>query len=234
MSARSLSIAALFTAFSLGATLGAEKDDQPITPTEVIRPFNGKDLSGFYTWLKESGRDDPKNIFSVEDGMIHISGEGAGYLATEAGFTKITICRSNTNGAPGPTDRNTCATSGVLVHKVNPDRVWPTSIEVQLAQGCEGDFIVIRGQDAKGKPAPATITCETRLAEDRRTRWKKGGEKTVYSGKQFWWSRHQPVLQGTTRYPRQRRRCQPARRVDQSRVHLPRQPHYGQNQRRNR
>ena len=30
------------------------------------------------------------------------------------------------------------------------------------------------------------------LASDGRTRWKKGGQKTPYSGKQLWWSNHQP------------------------------------------
>ena len=67
-----------------------------------------------------------------------------------------------------------------------------TCLECQLAQGCEGDLIVIRGKDQAGKILPATITCETELASDGRTRWKKGGVKTVYSGEQFWWSKHEP------------------------------------------
>jgi len=29
------------------------------------------------------------------------------------------------------------------------------------------------------------------MASDGRTRWKAGGRKTVYSGRQFWWSKHQ-------------------------------------------
>ena len=33
------------------------------------------------------------------------------------------------------------------------------------------------------------------LGPDGRTRWKKGGTKTVYSGKQFWWSQHDPEFQ---------------------------------------
>ena len=67
-----------------------------------------------------------------------------------------------------------------------------TSIECQLAQGCEGDLIVIRGKDEEGKTIPATITSETVIASDGKTRWQKGGKKTVYSGRQFWWSKHQP------------------------------------------
>ncbi len=65
------------------------------------------------------------------------------------------------------------------------------SIEVQLAQGCEGDLIVIRGKDEQDKVIPVKITSDTITAADGRTRWKKGGRKTDYAGKQFWWSRHE-------------------------------------------
>ncbi|MPZ20506.1 MAG: DUF1080 domain-containing protein [Luteitalea sp.] len=66
------------------------------------------------------------------------------------------------------------------------------SIECQIAQGCVGDFIVIRGKDEDGSIIPVTITSDTTLGPDDRTRWKKGGTPTVYSGKQFWWSEHDP------------------------------------------
>jgi len=67
-----------------------------------------------------------------------------------------------------------------------------SSIECQVAQGCVGDFIVIRSKGGKGPIIPVTITSETVLGPDGRTRWKKGGKPTVYSGKQFWWSLHDP------------------------------------------
>ena len=67
----------------------------------------------------------------------------------------------------------------MLLHGVGPDGgasgVWMTSLECQLAQGCEGDLIVIRGKDEKGETIPATITCETVIASDGKTRWKPGG-----------------------------------------------------------
>ncbi len=66
-----------------------------------------------------------------------------------------------------------------------------TCLECQLAQGCEGDLIVIRGKDQRGRIVPATISSETELASDGRTRWKRGGKKRAYSGEQFWWSKHQ-------------------------------------------
>ena len=65
------------------------------------------------------------------------------------------------------------------------------SIECQLAQGCEGDLIVIAGKDAAGDAIPVRLTSDTRMESDGRTRWQPGGSKTVYSGKQFWWSQHE-------------------------------------------
>jgi hypothetical protein len=127
--------------------------------------------------------------------MIHISGEGRGYLATEQAYQNYHLSLEyrwgqRTDG--GKFVRN----SGLLIHGVGPDGaaggVWMTSIECQLAQGCEGDLIVIRGKDATGTTFPATLASETTLGPDGRTRWKAGGERTAYSGKQFWWSQHDP------------------------------------------
>ena len=168
----------------------AGEGDQPVAPTDRVSLFNGRDLSGWYTYQKESGRDDPGGVYSVVDGIIRISGEGAGYLATERAYRDYHLSLEYKWGEKTDGSGNV-RNSGVLLHKSNADRVWPTSIEVQLAQGCEGDFIVIPGLDDNFKPARATITSETRIAEDGRTRWHKGGDKTVYSGRQFWWSKHE-------------------------------------------
>ncbi|MBC7817829.1 MAG: DUF1080 domain-containing protein, partial [Planctomycetaceae bacterium] len=71
----------------LGLVAIAAAEDQklpPISPTEgVVRLCNGKDLSGLYAWVKEGQRNDSKHVFTVHDGVIHVSGEGSGYLATE-------------------------------------------------------------------------------------------------------------------------------------------------------
>ncbi len=197
-----LLLAALISLSSLSAAI-ADPNDRPqndsdsaaIRPTEIIRPFNGRDLSGFTPWLKATGAKDPDGVFSAEDGMIHVSGEGAGYLATREAYRDYHLhveyrWGKKTDGSKYV--RN----SGVLLHAVGPPGgargVWMTSIEVQLAQGCEGDLIVIRGKDEDGKTIPATITSDTVIAADGKTRWKRGGKPTQYSGRQFWWSLHQP------------------------------------------
>jgi len=172
-------------------------EDKPIAPQKVLRPFNGKNLDGFTVWLKGQGHKDPKRVFRVTDGMIHVTGEGAGYLATNRAykdfhFTVEYKWGKKTDGSKYV--RN----SGVLLHAVGPHGgrggVWMTSIECQLAQGCEGDLIVIRGKDNTGKTIPATITSKVRIAEDKKTRWDPNGKPVTYSGRQFWWSKHQPFF----------------------------------------
>jgi len=188
-----------YAVLALGLGMGADAADQkpmPVSPREgVIKLFNGKDLSGLTAWLKKTGRKDSRKVFTAEDGVIHVSGEDLGYLATDKEYRDYHLIVEfkwgrKTYGAKYV--RN----SGVLLHAIGSDGgahgVWMTCIECQLAQGCVGDLIVIRGKDKDGKMIPATISSETVLGPDGRTRWKKGGKKTVYSGKQFWWSLHDP------------------------------------------
>ncbi|MDA1232709.1 MAG: DUF1080 domain-containing protein, partial [Planctomycetota bacterium] len=73
----------------------------------------------------------------------------------------------------------------------NARGIWMSSIECQLAQGCEGDIICIRGEDQDGRTIPLQLTSDTRTAADGRTRWQQGGDRTPSAGRQFWWSRHE-------------------------------------------
>ncbi len=166
------------------------------TPAEKVVPlFNGKDLTGLTTWLKETKREDPKKVWTVHDGMIHASGEGMGYVATEKEYENYRVSveyKWGTRTDGGKYVRN----SGILVHATGPDGCgggsWMSCIECQLAQGCVGDLIGIRGKDAEGKTLPLAFTVDTVLGPDKRPRWKKGGTPTVYSGKQLWWCDHDP------------------------------------------
>jgi hypothetical protein len=165
-----------------------------ITPTTDIIPlFNGKDLSGLYTWLRDTNYNDPRRVFSVDQGILRISGEVPGYIATKKEYRDYHLILEYKWGEltyGSKTVRN----SGVLLHGIGSDgnpSPWISSIECQIAQGCVGDFIVIRGKNPDGSIVPVTITSDTVLAADKRTRWKKGGAPTVYSGKQFWWSLHE-------------------------------------------
>jgi hypothetical protein len=172
--------------------------DVPIAPDRDIQLFNGKDLTGFYTWLQTTGREDPKKVFTVTDGMIHISGVGLGYLSTVQAYKDYDLTLEYKWGKYTETGEGV-RNSGVLLNGIGPDGTagkgaWRTCLECQIAQGCEADLIVIRGKDAAGKLIPATVTSETMIAADGKTRWHKGGKKTLYKGDQFWWSQHEPFF----------------------------------------
>src|SRR5262245_4378528 len=66
----------------LAAVFSADGDD-PVKPTKETKLFNGKDLTGLTTWLRDTKREDPRKVFSVKAGELHISGDGFGYVATD-------------------------------------------------------------------------------------------------------------------------------------------------------
>ena len=176
------------------------------SPAEVLRPLGERNLSGFTTWLRGIGTEDPNNVYSIVESVsagegvskkknvLRISGEGMGYLATLDSYKNYHLSLEYRWGEK--TDGSGIVrNSGILLHATGPDGnakgLWMASIECQLAQGCEGDLIVIRGNDATGHIIPVTIASSTVTAGDGKTRWSPTGKKTAYTGKQFWWSRHQ-------------------------------------------
>src|SRR5215213_9144648 len=60
--------------------------DKPVSPKAAAALFNGRDLSGFTTWLKDTKREDPRHVFQVTDGLLHLSGDGDGYVATKKSY----------------------------------------------------------------------------------------------------------------------------------------------------
>ena len=156
---------------------------------EPTRLFNGKDLAGLTTWLKDTKHDDPRKVFTVKDGILHLSGDGFGYIATDKAYQDYHLIvefkwGKRTDG--GKYVRN----SGVLLHGTGPDGgaggTWMASIECQLAQGCVGDLIAI-----SSKSNPISFKAETALGTDKRPRWKAGGEVRTFTKGQLWWSLHE-------------------------------------------
>jgi hypothetical protein len=177
------------------AAVGRPGTDEPVRPTEVIALFNGKDLSGLTPWLRDTKHDDPRKVFRVTDGQLHVTGDGFGYVATDKAYRDYRVVvefkwGKRTDG--GKYVRN----SGLLLNAVGPHGgaggTWMSCVECQLAQGCVGDLIVIRGKDEKGETVPVQITSDVALGPDKRPRWKEGGEKRVFTNRQLWWNRHDP------------------------------------------
>src|SRR5258706_9141790 len=80
-----------FTVMLAGGALPAmtsAAEAPAIVPRETIVLFNGKDLSGFYTWETVHGRDDPDRVFTVVDQVdgapaIRCSGQHIGGNVTK-------------------------------------------------------------------------------------------------------------------------------------------------------
>ncbi len=167
-----------------------------IQPKQKIILFNGTDLDGFTTWLRDTKTEDPRRVFRVTDGELHITGDGFGYLGTRERYGDYRLVAEyrwgkKTDG--GKFVRN----SGIMLHSVPEDGtyqgVWTSSIECQLAQGCVGDLIVIRGNDPSANPFPVSVAAEVEVAPDgKRHRWKEGGPPKMFppTRGQLWWSRH--------------------------------------------
>ena len=194
----------------------------PVSPREVVVLFNGRDLTGLSTWLKDTKGSDPRQVFRVQDGLLHISGDGNGYVATEEEYRDYHLIveykwGKRTDG--GKYVRN----SGILLHATGPDGgaggTWMSSIECQLAQGCVGDLIAIRGKDAGRRDDPGAVHERGRPRPRQAAAVEEGGEaaRSSPSG-QLWWSRARPGLQGAARHARQGRRREPAGRVDPGRM----------------
>ncbi len=113
----------------------------------VIKLFNGKDLSGFHTFLKTKGRDkDPDGVFRVEKGQVHVSGQEYGYIITDKEYQNYYLhVEFRWGERTWPPREGKARDSGVLFHVNGEDKVWPQSIEFQMIEGGTGDIIVVDG-----------------------------------------------------------------------------------------
>src|SRR5207244_10333016 len=59
------------------------KDSEKAKAGGVIKLFNGKDLSGWTIFLDPKKKADPKDVWSVKDGVIVCQGMPFGYILTD-------------------------------------------------------------------------------------------------------------------------------------------------------
>ena len=162
-----------------------------IVPQKKISLFNGRDLTGWYTWLRESKYEDPKKVFSVVDAMIHISGQEWGGIATRQMYRDYHLIVEWKWAGPAHGDRKTKARdSGILVHALGEDgaynSTWLESIESQIIEGGCGDFIMVGGKDHP------SLTSEVREGPNNQVYWHEGGKKVTRDRGRFNWYGRDP------------------------------------------
>ncbi len=171
-----------------GADAGADDN--------VIHLFNGKDLTNFYTYLgapakgqKPYGRNnDPEKVFTVHDGVIHVSGKVFGCFVTEKEYENYHLkVEFKWGEKTWPPREGKARDSGILLHCVGEDGaaggVWMESIECQMIEGGTGDFILVGG---KGRPS-LTVEAEKRGGQYY---YQPGASPlTLSSGRFNWYAR---------------------------------------------
>lgn len=158
---------------------------EPIKPTEVIKLFDGKTLGDCYTYLQDTKYEDPRKVFRVTDGLLHITGDGLGSLTTNQEYANYHLVLEFKWGEKvwkNRTDKT--KDSGLLIHSRGADGgyggIWMPSIEVQIIEGGMGDYILVAGNDKDGQPVPLSLTCESARDRDGEVIWKKGGKRETF------------------------------------------------------
>lgn len=149
------------------------------------RLFNGRDLSGWTTWLQDTKREDPRRVFAAENGTIRISGDGFGYLATERTYRDYHLSLEFKWGSRNFRGREGKARdSGLFLHASGEDGnshdgngAFKAAIECQIMQGAVGDLMIIRGRGVE-----VGMSAEVAPGRDRdgQPTWKRGGQKFVF------------------------------------------------------
>lgn len=167
---------------------GAQAEEQ----ADVIKLFNGENYDGWYTWLKGIGKDkDPNNVFTIEDGMIRISGEDWGCITTDEEYENYRLVTEFKWGGETHAPRKEKARDcGILLHSIGEDGAysdtWMNSIEVQIIEGGTGDFIVVGDKTDR-------FSITSPVAEEKQGRswlFQEGGQmETINGGRINWWGR---------------------------------------------
>jgi Domain of Unknown Function (DUF1080) len=191
-------------AIALTSALYAQTAPNAVTPTSVIKLFDGKSLANFDTWLVDHHEADPERVFSVVDQIdgapaIRISGQFWGGLLTKQAYRDYRlIVEYRWGGATWGERKTRTRDSGVLIHaqgrpgntRKDFNGPWLRSLEFQIIEGGVGDFISVSGFADDGEQIRPSMTFRVRKDRDGEDVYDPKGEpKVVSSGRVNWWGR---------------------------------------------
>ena len=111
----------------------------PVKAQQTIDLFNGSNLDGWEFVLKDDSIK-PEEVFTVQNGVIHITGSPFGYMFT---LGKYDNYRLHVEWRWPEEATN----SGIFLHVQDDNNVWPNAIECQLHVGDAGDFVLLNGSN---------------------------------------------------------------------------------------
>ena len=130
LATRSVRWSLVISLISFAATAVAQTPPDP--PILTIQLFNGKNLDGLHAYVDDRSVD-VAEVWKVEEGVLRTDGQHKGYIRTEMPYADYKLQLDwRWPAQPG--------NSGVLIHLVNGDVLWPKGFEVQLASGRAGDL----------------------------------------------------------------------------------------------
>ena len=112
--------------------------------------FNGKDLSN-WNFVVEDNAVPADQVFTVKEGQISIKGQPLGYMYTKEKYADFTLELEYKWAEEA-------SNSGIFLLIENPTNPFPKGIEVQLAAGKAGDFVLLAGSDMKEYLLPEGVT----------------------------------------------------------------------------
>ena len=173
--------------------LAAQTPSSAITPSSVIKLFDGKSLANFDTWLVDHHETDPERVFSVVDQIdgapaIRISGQVWGGLLTEQAYRDYRLIVEYRWGGVTWGERKTrTRDSGLLLHAQGRlgntgkdfNGPWLRSIEFQIIEGGVGDILPVAGYNDQGAELRPSVTVRSRKYLDGENVLDHNGEPLV-------------------------------------------------------
>jgi hypothetical protein len=118
--------------FSLTATCLRAADPAGGASSQPIALFNGRDFAGLHVYIEQPNVP-VAEVWTIEDGVLRASGASRGYVRTAMPYADYKLSLE----WRWPKGRGN---SGILLHIVNQDTIWPKGIEAQLATDRAGDL----------------------------------------------------------------------------------------------
>ena len=174
--------------------LPAQTSSSAITPSSVIKLFDGKSLANFDTWLVDHHETDPERVFTVVDQIdgapaMRISGQVWGGLLTEQSYRDYRLIVEYRWGGVTWGERKTrTRDSGLLLHAQGRlgntgkdfNGPWLRSIEFQIIEGGVGDILPVAGYNDQGEQLRPSVTVRSRKDRDGENVFDPNGEPRVY------------------------------------------------------
>ncbi len=122
---------------------------------KVIHLLNGKNLDNFYTFIRNSKdrkklpdlNKDPDKVYTYKDGILRVSGQHMGYLATKKKYGNYRLVAEFKWGKKTWDGRGRGRDAGLFFNATGDDVLFMKSQECQLLEGATGDLCLIRGAD---------------------------------------------------------------------------------------